>query len=791
MRMEPYHYLFWHYTDGVVMYDQQQRLLQANDTALELIGCTLHELKQANWGDLFPVSHMQEAGDNIQRAAAGVTCEYESCFISRLGQHRPMWIRHIPMKRRGRVVSILTILRDLTSHNEALQKVNAFFLNSADAMKILDLEGRIIQVNPAFEQLYGWEQEELYGQFHLHMPETAASMVTRVLQQVAAGETIRTGKVLTQKKDGTLIPVNMTLSPIRDAGGHVVMMSVVSQDLSHQHEIERELNQAKKQYSILAQSTSDVFFVLDHNRKVVFMSPAFEKYFGIATLEQADEKLRLCIHPEDLPRLHHTRDQMYRTRKTVYVECRWLTEQERWVWLEVKGTPVLREDGTMQHIIWSTRNIQERKDHERQLNRLAYFDKVTGAPNREAVELYLQGLVRLREPFVFVHWDVDHFKWTNEQFSHETGDLVLCELVRRMQQGIRTTDYLARTGGDEFLLVLPNTAAAEAEALLQPLLEGLSQPISIGEHSVTVTISGGLVSCPEHGTDMETLWKCSERALAYAKERGRNQISQYGAAHEREAMLETHLPYAAKRGELFLVYQPKVDLTSDTVMGVEALIRWKHPLLGVIPPNEFIPLAEKRGLICEITQWVIETAAKQGKLWQDFGLSGFKISVNLSPYSLKHAQIVEQVPALLQQAHFPPQDFILEVTETGLIENVEKGRAVLNGLRAKGIQIAMDDFGVGFSSLSYLRNLPISILKVDRSFTARIDQDEKDAMIVQTIVQLAKSMQFHIVVEGVETAEQVQVLRQMGSLIAQGYFFSKPLASGEITDWLLERKKPA
>ncbi|HEU4963495.1 MAG TPA: EAL domain-containing protein [Bacilli bacterium] len=434
---------------------------------------------------------------------------------------------------------------------------------------------------------------------------------------------------------------------------------------------------------------------------------------------------------------------------------------------------------------------------QEQIQYQAFHDKLTGLANRR---LFTRTLTETLEAsdgtrsFAVMFFDLDRFKLINETYGHNTGDRVLEEVAARVQSCVGDIDMVARLGGDEFTVLLRELEeVAEAEQVAQSIIEILSKPFVVNHHELFVNASVGIAVHPQDGDDMDTLLKRADRAMFEAKSMGGNNHQVYNpdmaTTDVERVTLENHLRKAIDRDELVLHFQPKVDIQTGDITGMETLIRWVHPELGFISPGTFIPLAEESGLILPISDWVLKTACRQNKAWQDAGFAPMRVAVNLSARQFQHRNLVESVVQALSETKLDPQWLELEITETILMENMEEVISTLEELREMGITIAIDDFGTGYSSLSYLKKFPIDSLKIDRSFVQDITDAEEDAQIARAIITLGHSLQLNVVAEGVETAGQLEFLRENGCDEMQGFYFSKPLPADEFANLLLARKR--
>jgi diguanylate cyclase (GGDEF)-like protein/PAS domain S-box-containing protein len=456
--------------------------------------------------------------------------------------------------------------------------------------------------------------------------------------------------------------------------------------------------------------------------------------------------------------------------------------------VEVEGSTI--EQGGQQMIVLVVRDITVRRQTEETLRSLAYHDQLTGLPNRllfhdrlsQAIERARRGRQLLGVMLV----DLDRFKLINDSLGLETGDQVIKGVANRLSQALRKSDTVARLGGDEFMVLLLGLTGAESAArVAQKLLEALKPPLAIEAHELTTSASIGIALFPHDGDDADGLIKNADNALSRAKEQGRNHYQFYtddmnAAAFER-LMLESRLRKALEQGELVIHYQPKVSLADGAIVGAEALLRWFHPDLGLVPPADFIPLAEETGLIVPIGAWVLHAACTQLRRWHSLGHGHMQVSINLSARQFQEQNLVATVAAVLQESELPTGSVELELTESVIMRDAPETVRRLRELTSLGIRLAIDDFGTGYSSLGYLKAFPIGALKIDRSFIRDVERDPNSAALVQAIIALANSLMLKVVAEGVETRVQLEMLRSFGCHELQGYVFSRPVPADELT----------
>ncbi len=420
---------------------------------------------------------------------------------------------------------------------------------------------------------------------------------------------------------------------------------------------------------------------------------------------------------------------------------------------------------------------------EEQLLIQAHHDLLTGLPNRILLDDRLQQAIeqsqRTQLPTWVVFLDLDRFKYINDSMGHHLGDLVLIEIAKRLQSAVREVDTIARFGGDEFIIVLQGHAnELLVMGVLNRIIESVSLPLNLNQQTLSITCSAGVATYPNDGQTAETLIQHADIAMYRAKELGKNNIQFFTEALNKKVSdriyMENLLRNALENNELELHYQPKVNTETMDIVGVEALIRWNSPQLGLVSPVQFIPLAEETGLIFGIGEWIIKTACAQAKAWQKAGFGKLLMSVNLSARQFNQANLLESIKQILAETGLEAQLLELELTEGMVMTEVTESIKTIHEIKALGIKISVDDFGTGYSSLSYLKELPLDTLKIDKSFIDDIVLHTDDAPIVKTIITLAKNLNLKIVAEGVESYEQVLYLKAHGCDEIQGYYFSRP-----------------
>jgi diguanylate cyclase (GGDEF)-like protein/PAS domain S-box-containing protein len=560
-----------------------------------------------------------------------------------------------------------------------------------------------------------------------------------------------------------------------------------------------ELREAVKHLNLQAaalEAAANAIVITDFHGTIMWVNRAFTTMTGYSKEEILGKNPRILKSGEQ-PESYYAelwstissgkvwKGEIVNRRKdgTTYAEEMTITS----VSLEDIGNP------TNTYFIAIKQDITQRKAAEKQVQFLAYYDALTGLPNRTLLQDRLTKALasarRRKDKVALLFLDLDGFKDINDSLGHSVGDLVLKEVAERLKKWAREQDTVARVGGDEFLVVLTAVKeVADAAVAAERLMDAIIAEFVVQGHSLGIRCSIGISIFAEHGRDGETLIKNADAAMYCAKESGRNNFRFFTKDMNAQAVerltLENSLRLALGRGELFLVYQPQMDIATGRITGLEALLRWQHPELGLVPPDNFIRIAENSGLIMPIGEWVLRTACSQARKWQDEGLLAVPVAVNVSAVQFRQAGFCELIRRVLHETGLAPQYLELELTESLLLSNADVMFSVLQELKAMGLKLAIDDFGTGYSSLSYLKQFPVGKLKIDRSFIRDIAVNPDDAAITTAITSLAKSLNLKVIAEGVEDEAQMTFLRAHQCDEIQGYYFSKPLAVDKVADKL-------
>lgn len=499
------------------------------------------------------------------------------------------------------------------------------------------------------------------------------------------------------------------------------------------------------------------------------------------------------IHPEDREQVFSKFPQKLFEDDMLNQEYRFRAKDGNYRWIHDQIRLIRDTDGQPLEIVGSWLDITERKEHENILTHMAYHDRLTGLPNESMLSdrfnqiIYRMKRQKLSAAILFI--DLNRFKIINDTLGHSVGDEVLIEVASRLGRCIRTSDTLARMGGDEFIMLFPEISRIEdVSRLIDRVFAVLEHPLKLKEHELTITASIGVSICPEDGGDLESLLSKADTAMYKAKEEKQNSYKFYTEKMQVTSIerlnMEEKLRRASGNNEFVLHYQPQMDIEKGEIVGIEALIRWNDPKLGLIPPGKFIPLAEDTGLIIPLGKWVADSACKQNKVWQDKGLNPVVIAINVSKLQFKQKDFVDDISRILYETGLDPNLLEIEITESIIMDDANATFKLLNQIRDMGVKIAIDDFGIGYSSLGYLKSMPIDILKIDQSFVNNVTNDENSRAICSAIISMANSLNIDVIAEGVETIEQLTLLRDLNCKKVQGYYISRPVSAEDFEHFL-------
>ena len=546
------------------------------------------------------------------------------------------------------------------------------------------------------------------------------------------------------------------------------------------------LTTSEERFRDVAEATSDWIWEIDANSRLTYLSERFEEVTGLSRQAWIGAEIDDLLHTE-LGALSQWLN-IPKRRPNVSVQCSYIDSKG-----QARITRLSARNMTSNGFRGTATDVTEEVEARRRIDYLSQHDALTGLPNRTRLQEFLDGKLKAaptqKKPLVMLCLDLDRFKPVNDLFGHAAGDRVLHEVSRRLGDCVRSGDLVARIGGDEFVLILTDISSQnEVEALCRRLINSIEQPIAINGQEVFVSTSIGIAMAPNDACDATELLRYADIALYEAKAGGRNTWRFYAGDMNAKIIerrrLESDLRYAIKHGELRLHFQPRIRISSGRMVGAEALVRWQHPERGLIPPDTFISIAEETGLIVPLSDWVLNAACSSATRWP----KDVFVSINLSSTEFQRGNLIARVQKILADTGFDPARLELELTESVMLEDAAGALEVMRALKGLGVRLTMDDFGTGYSSLSYLRSFPFDGLKIDRSFVNRLGENEGDKSIIQAIVGLGRALSLTVTAEGIETAEQLELLKALSCDEGQGYFLSRPLDSEAFNTWVGMRK---
>lgn len=681
--------------------------------------------------------------------------------------------------------AVQVVVRDVTRRHreeERLRWLSRVVEQVGEGVCVFDNRQRIIFANRAWASMHGYVPEDLVGQQHhlFHTEEQLLSEITHVDSEVMESGKI-TGEVWHARKDGTPFLTEMTVTLLTEETGRIIGQIAFARDISERKEADRLLRESEAKFRVLAENSISSIMVF-RGDQMIYANPATERITGGTREEILGKGFWEMVHPEHRDEVKRKAQLLLSGEATsLRAEFKIVTSQgaERWVDFSAGAMEL---DGKSS-ALGTAFDITDRKGSEDRLDHLAHYDFLTGLPNRllfyERLADALHGASNLGASAGLLFIDLDRFKDVNDTLGHDMGDLVLQGVSRRVLKCIGPRGMAARTGSDEFAVLLRALEGPhEAEAAAQKLLEELARPFTVAGHEVHITASVGICLYPSDGTDLETLMRNADIAMYRAKAFGGRTYHFVTPGLSREAgqkmALRNKLREAIERQEFTVHFQPILDLLSGRLLAMEALVRWNHPEMGVLLPHMFVPLAEETGLILPLGEWVLYAACAQNRAWQKAGYPPTRVAVNLSARQFQQKDLVETIGLVLKSTGLEARYLGLEITESAAMADMDNTVDVLQKLSELGISIAMDDFGMGYSSLSYLNKFPIQQLKIDQSFVQDVPGDADDSAIVRAVVTMGHALNMQVVAEGVETLEQLEFLREVGCDAVQGFYFKKP-----------------
>ena len=793
---------------------QHDRVVHANARAAEIFGYPLEEFLGIDPSALVHPDDRALAGENLRLRLEGERSKVRFSFrgLRKDGSLVHCEVHGDTIQHQG-VAAMGGLLLDVSERVAALEamraaeeKYRSIFENSVVGMYQSSLEagseGRFLTVNPALAAMHGYHSpEQMTAQVKdvrdLHVDQ---EQHTRFRQLMVEQGRVTGFESQVLRRDGQAIWVAENARALRDASGKVTGIEGTAVDITERKRAERSQRDSERRLRDLLENMELLAVLKDSQGLVEFANDSVLRLRGLSREDVLGRSWFDLFVPEEERAQRRAEFLANLAAGAQESSERWMLGREKerrlvsWHFI-----PLRNEEGRVTGSAGIGVDVTESRAAADKLLHDAFHDSLTGLPNRALFMDRLEHRLarqkrRPGEGFSVLFLDVDRFKVVNDSLGHVRGDELLVAIARRISACLRPGDTVARLGGDEFTILLEDVATrSDATKIADRIHDELGAPVNLQGQEVFSAVSIGIAHGAVSYTRPGEILRDADTALYRAKAQGRGRSVEFDPSmHDRAVallQLETDLRRALERNELRLHYQPVVSLTTGRITGAEALVRWMHPQRGLVPPGDFIPLAEETGLIGAIGAWVLREACRQGREWQERFGAAIDMGVNLSSKQFLQPDLVAQVAAVLQETGFSPRNLRLEITETVLMEKSAAVADVLTELRAMGIRLDLDDFGTGYSSLSYLHQFPLDTLKIDRSFVARITASDEGAEIVNTILALASSLDMEVVAEGVETAEQLGKLRELHCGYAQGYHLCKPVENTQLEKLLLEGRR--
>ncbi len=676
----------------------------------------------------------------------------------------------------------------------------AILESTSDFVGTASPEGHCLYINRAGRRIMGLaEDESLSGHTiaNFYPPEMADLMLHTALP-AAAQDGAWAGESILRSSDGQQIPVSQVTLAHRTVDGTVDYYSSIMRDTTHFKALEQRLQSSLDFHLKLMQEFPNPIWRAGKDGKCNYFNRAWLEFTGRTLEQELGDGWADGVHPEDREYCLGTFLSAFNRHELFTMEYRLRHRDGSYHWLFDHGAPFTDLDGEFAGYLGTCHDIEERKQYESQLEYQAQHDALTGLPNRnllaDRINQVINRVQRHDSLVGVVFLDLDNFKVINDSLGHEVGDQIIKAVSERLVSAVREGDTVARYGGDEFVVVLDDMVQEKNVAdITRKLMAEMTAPFNIDGRDIIVTVSLGVAIYPRDGEDQATLLRNADTALYRAKEAGRNTFQFYAADMNQRLLarldLERDLRQALENGEFLLHYQPQVNFASGAIIGVEALVRWRQPERGIVPPGEFIPLAEETGLIVPLGKWVLQEACRQAQAWRDAGMPEISMSVNLSARQFRAPGLVQTILGVLVETRLEARFLEMEITESMLMHDPEGAIMVLDELQKHGIHFAMDDFGTGYSSLNYLKRFPIHKLKIDQSFVRNVTTDPDDAAITNAVIELSHGLNLKVIAEGVETEAQRIFLHANGCDEMQGFLFSRPVPAEEMGALLVANRQ--
>lgn len=769
------------------------RLIQVNKAACDQTGFTKHELSE-----LCPATLFGTDIAIINKWALLVECNHSlnSNLVTKNNDCIPIEINARSIALNNNRKYLLLIIRNNSHQKHVLgllekrtKQFESLFHYNPNVIFSLDINRKLTSINPAGLKLLKYDEDQLIGNDYQRLiPSSQRLFAKKKYEEIICGNATQF-QLNVRNQNRNNIELDITAVPIL-INAEVTGLIGIARDITEENRTKHLLEESKQQYKVLFDNNIDSVVSLNKVGEFTDINQATEKIIGFTRKELLGKSFLPIIVPKERAQTKTQFEQAIIFGQATAFETCMFHRNGRLVHLHLTIIPILIDSViTGMHCI--AKDITENKRLVEQLNHIAYHDHLTDLSNSLAfdqdLEVALVEATKTNNLLAVLFLDLDRFKSINDSLGHAQGDLLLKKVAIRLNQTLANDARAYRYGGDEFIILIEKTNQQEIEQLTKRLMKNLITPYTMDGLEIVNTPSIGISIYPNDGIDSETLIKKADNAMYHAKRVGKSNFQFYQEQMAYKIYgnmeIESLLRKAIERDEFFLLYQPQVDTHTKHIVGVEALIRWENIVNGLVLPNDFIPLAEESGLIVPIGEWIIRTACKQAKVWQDTGITPFPISVNLSIRQFYQENLTTIIKDSIDESGLDPQYLVLEITES-MAMDVAVATNILRELKEIGVKVSIDDFGTGYSSLNHLKEFPIDYLKIDQSFVRDITTDSDDRNIIEIIILLGHKLGMCLIAEGVETKEHVDFLEKLECDILQGYFYSKPIGPEEIPKFI-------